>query len=202
MPRLSEIERSLARYRPRLIEGSGLARAAVAMVLRDGADGSPEVLLIERARRARDPWSGHMAFPGGRVSFEDASPQQTAERETLEEVGLPLVSARRLGRLDDLEGRHAGRSAGLVISGFVYHHGSPGSLRANHEVEEAFWVPLADLAREERRVTYPYVAPGISSFPGILVGRPDRHVVWGLTYRFLEVFFQVVGKPLPQRWSA
>ena len=38
-------------------------------------------------------------------------------------------------------------------------------------------------------------------FPAILVGNPERHIVWGLTYRFLEVFFEVVGHPLPDRWS-
>jgi hypothetical protein len=32
------------------------------------------------------------------------------------------------------------------------------------------------------------------------VGGPERHVVWGLTYRFLEIFFEIVGEPLPNRW--
>lgn len=201
MPRLPEIEQSLAGYRPSLIERSGFGRAAVAMVLREGVQGAPEVLLIERARRQGDPWSGHMAFPGGRVSPHDTSPQAAAERETLEEVGLTLDSARRLGRLDDLEGRHGGRSAGLVISGFVYHHQAPGPLRPNHEVEEILWVPVRELVAAERRVDHAYPAAGDPTYPGILVGRPDRHVVWGLTYRFLEIFFEIVGRPLPLRWN-
>jgi 8-oxo-dGTP pyrophosphatase MutT (NUDIX family) len=201
MPHLHEIEQSLARYRPRLIERPVAGRAAVAMVLRDGAGGTPEVLLIERAHRPGDPWSGHMAFPGGRVSRDDPSPQAAAERETLEEVGLHLGPARQLGRLDDLEGRHAGRPVGLVISGFVYHHEAPGRLRANHEVEEILWVPVRELAAAERRVAHAYPAAGELTYPGILVGRPDRHVVWGLTYRFLEIFFEIVGRPLPSRWG-
>jgi hypothetical protein len=38
-------------------------------------------------------------------------------------------------------------------------------------------------------------------YPGIVVGDPVRHVVWGLTYRFLEVFFEIVGRPLADRWG-
>ena len=35
----------------------------------------------------------------------------------------------------------------------------------------------------------------------ILVGEPGRHVVWGLTYSFLESFFRAVDHPLPDRWD-
>src|SRR5437868_134308 len=77
-------------------------RAAVAAVLRQG-EIEPEVLFIHRAEHPLDPWSGHMAFPGGRVEPQDASEQAAAERETEEEVGLRLAEAAvRAGRLNDL----------------------------------------------------------------------------------------------------
>ena len=38
-------------------------------------------------------------------------------------------------------------------------------------------------------------------YPGILVGIPERQVVWGLTYRILEGFFSLLGSPLPERWG-
>jgi 8-oxo-dGTP pyrophosphatase MutT (NUDIX family) len=142
-----------------------------------------------------------MAFPGGRRQPEDADVRATAERETLEEVGLPLAGAARLGRLDDLQGRHQGRTLPLVISAFVY--GVPGevALRLSHEVREALWVPLPTLLERERHVEHRYPPPGGPfRFPGILVGEPDRHVVWGLTYRFLEVLFEALGRPFPDRW--
>ena len=66
-------------------------------------------------------------------------------------------------------------------------------------MQEAFWFPLAALLEHSRHVQY--TARGEFEFPGILVGEPDRHVVWGLTYSFLESFFQVLGSPLPNRWS-
>ena len=41
-------------------------RAAVALVLRPGDAGELELLLIKRADYEGDPWSGHVALPGGR----------------------------------------------------------------------------------------------------------------------------------------
>ena len=71
----------------------------------------------------------------------------------------------------------------------------------NHEVREAFWFPVSSLLDPARFVEHPVVRTRRTGFPGILVGEPDRHVVWGLTYRFLEIFFRVVGRPLPDRWT-
>jgi ADP-ribose pyrophosphatase YjhB (NUDIX family) len=197
VPRIDEIRLALARYEPVLATKDSPRRASVALVLREGAGRASEILFIERAEKEGDPWSGHMAFPGGRLDPTDESPEQAAMRETFEEVGLSLVGAERLGRLDDLEGRHAGRPPGMLISAFVYHLPAPGELvPQTSEVREAFWVPLHQLAVPERRVQRAFRGTGSFEFPGIVVGEPDRHVVWGLTYRFLEVFFQALGRKL------
>jgi 8-oxo-dGTP pyrophosphatase MutT (NUDIX family) len=201
MPRLPEI-RSAFDDRQASVEATTAHRgAAVAMVLRESEDG-PEVLFIERARREGDPWSGHMAFPGGRIDPGDAHANGAAVRETLEEVGVDLAGAELLGQLDDLRGRHAAApDRALVISGFVYHAIDPAPLRPNFEVEHAFWFPLRELLEPGRHVDYAVERDTTHLFPGILVGEPDRHIVWGLTYRFLEVFFEIVGSPLPNRWD-
>src|SRR5215510_10047679 len=76
--------------------------AAVAAVLRQGSRG-PEVLLIKRAEHERDPWSGHMALPGGRRSPEDVNLIATAFRETEEEIAVPLARVGHyLGALDEV----------------------------------------------------------------------------------------------------
>jgi 8-oxo-dGTP pyrophosphatase MutT (NUDIX family) len=189
VPTIDDIRRCLNEHAPRILNDEEGQKAAVAVVLREGEDRRPEVLFIKRADRPADPWSGQMAFPGGRVALDDATIRSAAERETMEEVGLSLDGAEKLGRLDDLEGlRGAGRPAGIVISAFVYHHRSPGPLRVNYEVEEAFWVSLSTLSDPLRRVEYSHPLVGATTYPGILVGDPDRHVVWGLTYRFVESF--------------
>jgi 8-oxo-dGTP pyrophosphatase MutT (NUDIX family) len=201
VPRIDEIRRALSAYAPTLAPGAD-RHASVALVLREGREQGAEILFIERAEKEGDPWSGHMAFPGGRVDLPGESPEQAAVRETLEEVGLVLAGGERLGRLDDLEGRHAGRAAGMVISAFVYHLPAPGALVMQaSEVRHAFWVPVRDLVEPARQVRRAFHGTGSFEFPGIVVGEPDRHVVWGLTYRFLEVFFRVLGLPFPSKWS-
>jgi 8-oxo-dGTP pyrophosphatase MutT (NUDIX family) len=164
------------------------------MVLRESRAGAPEVLFIERARHPSDPWSGHMAFPGGRLDPSDPTPSHAAERETREEVGLDLGEGERLGRLDDLEGR----PSGLLVSAFVYRHPAP-RLVLNHEVEAALWLPVRELANPERHVDYEH--PTLRGFrsPGIVVGEAEGHVVWGLTYRFVDNFLRLVDQPLPAR---
>jgi 8-oxo-dGTP pyrophosphatase MutT (NUDIX family) len=195
---VDQVRRSLARHSAALLPADGVRHAAVAMVLTEGSSGA-EVLFIERARFSGDPWSGHMAFPGGRFEPGDPSGRAAAERETLEEVGLSLAGAELLGRLDDKKGNPRTHPE-LVISAFVYHASSPGDLAINHEVQDAFWFPLEGLLDRARHVQY--TAHGEFEFPGILVGEPDRHVVWGLTYSFLESFFTLLGSPLPDRWTA
>jgi 8-oxo-dGTP pyrophosphatase MutT (NUDIX family) len=203
VPRIDEIRSAIARYAPALAERPSDRHASVALVLRDGRAHGAEILFIERAVKEGDPWSGHMAFPGGRVDAPHESPEEAAVRETLEEVGLSLAAGEKLGRLDDLEGRHAGRSAGMVISGFVYHLPEPGALVTQvSEVREAFWVPVRDLVEPARQVRRAFRGTGTFEFPGIVVGEPDRHVVWGLTYRFLEVFFRALGRPFPSAWDS
>ncbi|MGH0033218.1 MAG: NUDIX hydrolase [Myxococcota bacterium] len=197
MPSLDDIRGTFAGRRPAVIGEDGVRRAGVAMVLRDDPEG-PSVLFIERARFEGDPWSGHMAFPGGRVDPGDADARRAAERETLEEVGLTLAGAEFIGALDDRQGNPRTHGT-LIISGYVYAVSDPPPLVPNHEVEKAFWFPLRDLRAPENHV--PYRAHQQLDFPGILVGDPERHIVWGLTYNFLEGFFSVVGKPLPDRWT-
>lgn len=170
----------------------GRRRAAVAVVLHDAPAGL-EMLFIERAERVDDPWSGHMAFPGGRVCPADADARAAAERETREEVGLELAGAEAFGRLDDL---HAGIRlvAPLVLSAWVYRIPARAPLLLNHEVREALWVPIETLRDPARHVGYRW---GPTRLPGVLVGEPDRHVVWGLTYQLLQAFFRVVSVPWP-----
>ena len=167
-------------------------------MLTDNA-GSLDLLLIERARRAGDPWSGHIAFPGGRVDAADATARAAAERETLEEVGLSLAESEFLGRLDDLPGRPLPPSD-FAVSAFVFYTSNPGALALNHEVQDAFWFPLDSLSDRERHIDHPAKVESGRLFPGILVGEPGRHVVWGLTYRFLDRFLKILGQPLPE-WT-
>jgi 8-oxo-dGTP pyrophosphatase MutT (NUDIX family) len=168
-------------------------QAAVAAVLRDGGAGGAEVLLIRRAEAPGDPWSGHMAFPGGRRDAVDPSLLATAVRETREEVGLDLdAHGKLLGRLPDVPAVARGKRVGLTIAPFVFALKSPAipPFTLNDEVAEVLWTPLGPLARGERATTYPYVHDGQPfALPGFAVG---ERIVWGLTYRMLELFFDIL----------
>lgn len=190
MHSVDELRSALARHAPKPL--TGRRRAAVAVVVHDSSDGA-RLLFIERAHSATDPWSGQMAFPGGRVDPGDTTPRAAAERETLEEVGLDLSQAECLGQLNDLQ---AGVQivSPLVLSSFVYRIDAAPALTPNYEVQQTLWVPLDRLTDPTHQVRYRW---GLSHFPGIAVGEPDRHVVWGLTYQLLRQLFGLVGTQLP-----
>jgi 8-oxo-dGTP pyrophosphatase MutT (NUDIX family) len=184
-----------------LLEGRGAAldsssserQAAVAAILRAPPDpGDAEILLVRRAERAGDPWSGHMAFPGGRREEGDASLLTTAIRETREEVGLDLEAhGALLARLPDTPAVARGLRVGMVIAPFVFALRSAPrhrhELRLNDEIAEAIWTPLGPLARGESACTHPYVHQGKHiDLPGLRVG---ERVVWGLTHHMLQALF-------------
>ena len=190
----------MAEHSATQVECENHERAAVAVILREGP-ASAEVLLIERAVHERDPWSGHMAFPGGRMDAGDASTRGTAARETLEEVGVSLANAEYLGHIDELEGNRRLPSR-MVVSAhafFVSEH--QDFVLDEREVQKAFWFPLVGLHEESRQVEH--VIPEIATvrFPAIVVGDPSRHIVWGLTFRFLERMLEVIDHPFETKWG-
>ncbi len=169
-------------------------RAAVAMILRDAASG-PEALFIKRAEHPNDPWSGHMAFPGGRVDSVDNTLEAAARRETLEEVGVELDPAMVIGRLHDLYG---GRLVAhrMSVSPYVHHHPDPGPLTLNYEVADAVWVPLHYLGDTGNVAPYVFpLDPERRDFPSF--NYSDKYTIWGLTYRIVSDFMNLFGVNLP-----
>lgn len=196
---LAQTRAALAERTPETVADPSLNRAAVALILRDGPAGL-EIFFIERSRREDDPWSGHMAFPGGRLEEVDADTRAAAERETLEEVGIPLLDAEYLGVLSDLQGSPRFRQNRLVVTAHVYYSTFDGAPVLDAlEVASSMWVSVEHLLAPENHVGYQSKTTADLEFPGIQVGEPGRHVVWGLTYRFLEIFMEAVGTPLPER---
>jgi 8-oxo-dGTP pyrophosphatase MutT (NUDIX family) len=153
--------------------------AAVATIVREGSDGA-EILLIERAERVGDPWSGHLAFPGGKREA-DESLLRTALRETHEEVGLELSERALLARLGDV----VARMNGYRVAQFVFAvDGREPPLSTNGEVTAVLWVPLATLSASARATTFPYVVEGRAvEMPCVHL---DRRVLWGMTYRMVQ----------------
>ena len=172
----------------------GRRRAAVAAVFTAGRTGT-ELLFIQRATVDGDPWSGQMAFPGGRVEPEDRDTPTTAEREAREELGLDLSPARRLGSLADVEGGQGTRRQ-ITVSAHCYWLDRPGPLIPNREVADALWVPFDHLLDQGRYIDYLY-PPADNRFPGIQLDHPEQ-VVWGLTLRLLTDLARRLDVPFIQ----
>ena len=153
----------------------GRKRAAVAVLLY-----GDRVLLMKRAERTGDPWSGHISLPGGGFAPTDGDLLATAVRETREELGLDLSQARALGRLATLSPMTSG-PLGVEVSPFVFVTEAAVEPRPGPEAETAFWLPLELAASGQLDDTYTY--PGTDrTFPS---WRYEQYVIWGLTWRIL-----------------
>lgn len=201
LPDLDHIRARLDGFRPDRIDVAGHRQAAVALVLRE-RERQVEILFIERSTRPGDPWSGHMAFPGGRVEPVDVDTRAAAERETLEEVGVSLDGAEYLGPLGDLQGNPRFRQHRLVVTAHIYHAPDPGPfVLEQREVADALWFPVKGMLDADRHVGYRSSHAADVEFPGIEVGGPKSQIVWGLTYRFIDIFMGAIEHPLPDRWD-
>ncbi len=188
------LRRRLGAHQPKAAKTTETTRhAAVAAVLRYDAEGpEPHVLLIRRTSKPSDPWSGHMAFPGGRQEPGDRDLVHTASRETIEEVGVDLDrDGELIGRLDDVQAISKARPMDLIIVPHVFLVHRPVELVCQRsEVAEALWTPLGPMARGEIDTIRPYERDGRAlQLPGYQVG---PHVVWGLTHRMLQLLFDAV----------
>lgn len=161
-----------------------VSRAAVALIHR-GEGGAGELLFIQRAQRRGDPWSGDMAFPGGRLQPEDRSSRDTAMRETLEETGLDLYAhGDYQARLSDLLTRHHSRWRPMVVTPHVFAWRGDGALRLNHEAHRGIWIPVSVLADPANQSRLPITTPlGTLTFPCC---HYQDYCIWGLSYSMLQ----------------
>ena len=188
---IDDVRDRLSRRPPLAIDVETGRQAAVAIVLTE-REGDAHALLIQRAEREGDPWSGHMAFPGGHREPHEHDLYLTAARETFEEVGIDLHrQAEAIGRLDDVHAQSS-RPLDLLIRPFVCAATTELVPRPNHrEVRATVWVPLSALARPETAATYRYPegGPGMS-FPAFAYA---GFTIWGLTYRMLTGLLEVLA---------
>lgn len=187
---LVKIKEGLRIHQPEIVDATGSREAAVALILRDGLNGA-EILFIERARHDGDPWSGQMAFPGGRREAGDPTPLETARRETLEEVGIDLSRSSNIGRIDDLVAPPASPAHGLVVSCHAFEVRESTPIHLNNEVRNTIWIPVAWLSDPASSVSDYRPRDYDGDFQGIRVSSQDKRVIWGLTFRFLRQFFRV-----------
>src|SRR5262245_33037457 len=159
---------------------------------------APELLFIERARHPQDPWSGQMAFPGGRMEEGDPDLAVTAARETFEEVGIELGDP--IGRLDDLTNARMRERVPAVrpitVTPFVYVcERLPVIVRNQEEVASTVWIPLSHILHPASIAAHRMDAPRFKgTFPAFAY---QGYTVWGMTYRIIETFAALFDLTLP-----
>lgn len=170
------------------------AHAAVAAIFRAPThQAEAQILLIRRAERDGDPWSGHMAFPGGKREASDASLLVTALRETHEEVGLDLERHGRLvTQLPSVSAMTRSKRGPMLVTPFIFVLDEPEhpEFVLSSEVVETYWVAVGPMARGEVAMTFPYRHEGVLlQLPAFSV---QERVVWGLTHRMLSMLFAIL----------
>ncbi len=198
VPLLQLIETRLNDHTPgRKMLRRFMKRSAVAMILQV-QQGELHILMIKRAERQGDPWSGHMAFPGGRMDKADAHGYAVAVRETEEEVGLTLGPQEQcIGRLSDLTARPHKGAFGMAVSPDGFRLEREVGFRPNHEVAEVVWVPLEFLLDTDNREEMVWEYKGVKiPMPCYMYG--DRRI-WGLSLMMLDELMDLIEGENPRR---
>jgi len=187
---LASARRTIESLKPVAAEVPGAALAAVSLILVEGESGL-ETLLIRRVVRAGDPWSGQVAFPGGRRDPADPDLLVTAMREAREEVGVHLTAAESLGALDDLRPQSPTLPP-VVVRPFTFGLARrPAIAISKAEVDHAFWLPLAALAAPGARRELTLMVRGAErTFQAYVIG---DETIWGMTERILTPFAERLG---------
>ena len=167
--------------------GARHREAAVAVVVAAGEAGD-EVLVARRATVEGDPWSGHIALPGGGREPADRSLEETARRETLEETGIDLSASACVGTLGIVSPHSAGAPR-ISVAPFVFRYEGDRTVTVSEELVEAWWIPVSDLQRAEAWQVTSVVVRGDVRIEarGFAVG---GHVLWGLTERIIDNFLR------------
>lgn len=194
-PKSTSLLDPLTRYQPRLKTEPSRIKAAVCVILREGKDGL-EFLMMQRADHPDDPWSGQMAFPGGKVEASDAGPKAAAMRETREEVGIELTDQDYVGRLNDLYGFKLDGIYVAHIASFVFLIDRPVTIKPNYEVADTVWLPLEYLEDPTHFMIYEKPRPDIPDMPAIRINLDKGQILWGLSMRILLLLYDVLERPM------
>jgi 8-oxo-dGTP pyrophosphatase MutT (NUDIX family) len=156
------------------------SHAAVAILLRERND-DLEFFLVKRAEVEGDPWSGDMAFPGGKKSNQDQDLIETAAREVLEETAIDLREKSKLGYMKPI---YSSVRTHMKVQPIVYLYEDDPEINLNYELTRYLWAPLNELIQSRTKES-------VKGWFGEIF-KYDGEVVWGLTFRMLEQLIELL----------
>ncbi len=188
MPCISTLTDFLRTYEPGKVAGRKLfIRSSVAILLSNShSEDNARLLMIRRAKKKGDPWSGDMGFPGGRFSnVEDKSIYETAIRELYEETGVEVNDGiENIGRLSELLTRAHEKPVPMIITPFVFKVNKLPVFKRNTEIEELIWIPLSYFFNQQNRNTMVIKKGKLKwGFPSYIY---DKKCIWGLSLAMID----------------
>lgn len=156
------------------------AQAAVAILVKP-IQNDLEFFLVKRAEVDDDPWSGDMAFPGGKKNLQDETLVDTAVREVLEETSIDLNEKSVIGFMEPV---YSAVRKSLAVQPVVYRFDEYPDVKLNYELTKFMWAPLSEIRQGKTNAT-------IKGWEG-LVYKVQGETVWGLTFRMLEKIFKLL----------
>ena len=171
----------LSSLRGKLLDGPDEdSHAAVAILLRERND-DLEFFLVKRAEVEGDPWSGDMAFPGGKRGRDDRNLVETASREVLEETAIDLRERSKLGYMKPI---YSSVRTNMKVQPIVYEFDEEPEVNLNYELTRYLWAPLKELGQSKTKENVKGWNSDIYKY--------DGEVVWGLTLRMLEQLIELI----------
>ena len=167
----SLIEKLTERLEP---QPSDIAQAAVAILVKPRGD-DIEFFLVKRAEVDDDPWSGDMAFPGGKKNQQDHTLIDTATREVLEETSIDLTKKKAIGFMEPV---YSAVRKTLAVQPVVYQFDEYPRVELNYELTKYLWAPLSEIKNGKTNAV-------VKRWEGP-VYKVKGETVWGLTFRMLE----------------
>lgn len=156
------------------------SHAAVAILLRE-RNGDLEVFLVKRAEVEGDPWSGDMAFPGGKRSSKEEALGETASRETLEETAIDLRKKSKLGYMKPI---FSSVRTNIKVQPIVFFYDEEPEVHLNYELTRYLWAPLKELVQSKTEEAVKGWFGEIYKYEG--------EIVWGLTYKMLKQLIEII----------
>jgi 8-oxo-dGTP diphosphatase len=163
------------------------ANAAVALVLTP-VNSDFEILFVKRVENPQDTWSGQIALPGGKRESKDKTLTETVIRETAEETNINLSRCRFLGVLKAI--RSIPKPELKILPFVVLCKYKPEIKLNKEELEKFVWISIKKLTQNKKKVRFQF-----GEFPAYVLGKT---IIWGLTYRILELFFYAIDSSSDQ----
>jgi len=155
-------------------------KAAVLALLYPNNRNETTLLLTQRAVY-KGTHSAQISFPGGKIEKNDVNLEQTALRETFEEVGVAQTIVKIIRELTDVYIP----PSNFLATPFLGFVDEKPQFKLNHEVAATIEVLVSDLLNE-KNITSINLSTSYMKNIEVPCFKIDDHIIWGATGMMLS----------------